>query len=120
MRMLEDSLRVLAGDDVKPKPAMAMPYVLAAQWRLANGDAKAADSLALKARYAAAVDSLALLRSGYVGRAELVHARALLALGDKSNARAAANRAIIALTNGFGAANRHTSAARAFRDSISP
>ena len=45
---------------------------------------------------AAAVDSLALQRSAYAGRAELVRARARLALGDRAGARQAADRALIA------------------------
>jgi serine/threonine-protein kinase len=114
---LEDSLRVLTGD-AKPQPPLAMPYVLAAEWRLAAGDARAADSLALLGRVAAAVDSLALQRSAYAGRAELVHARALLALGDRARARAAADTALLALVNGYGPHNAHARRAQAFRDSI--
>ena len=98
---LEDSLRVLKGDDVKPKPALGMPYVTAAEWRLAAGDARAADSLALLGRSAAAIDSLALQRSAYAGRAELVHARARLALGDRAGAKAAADSAAVALAHGY-------------------
>jgi hypothetical protein len=120
MRMLEDSLDVLRAGDGKPTQTMAIPYVFAAQWRLANGDARGADSLALLARSAAAIDSVALERSGYVGRAELVRARALFAQGDSKAAHAAAGRAVTALTHGFGATNRYSLEARAFRDSISP
>jgi hypothetical protein len=108
MAMLEDSLRVIRGDAAKPPPVLAMPFVTAAEWRLAAGDARAADSLALLARDAAAIDSLALARSGYVGRAELVRAKARHALGDAPTARSAADRAARALTNGFGPSNRYT------------
>jgi hypothetical protein len=75
LKLLEDSLRVLRGTREKPPPPLSMPYVFAAEC-LAAGDARAADSLALLGRAATAVDSLALQRSGYAGRAELVHARA--------------------------------------------
>jgi hypothetical protein len=119
MRSLEDSLRVLKGDAVPPPPALAMPYVTAAEWRLAAGDARAADALALLGRAAAAVDSLALQRSAYVGRAELVRARAHDTLGDRADAKAAADRALVALANGYGRTNRHTQRARLFRDSVS-
>ncbi len=117
LKLLEDSLRTLKGND-DPPPPLAMPYVFAAEWRLENGDARAADSLALLAHTAAAVDSLALQRSAYVGRAELVRARARLALNDRNTARAASDRAVRALANGYGPTNRYTRAARALRDSL--
>src|SRR6185312_6644944 len=94
--MLEDSLRVIRGKADKPPPQLAVPFIMAAEWRLAGGDARAADSLALLGRAAAGIDSLAFQRSGYVGRAELVRARARRALGDLPAARAAADRAIVA------------------------
>jgi hypothetical protein len=97
-----------------------MPYVTAAEWRLAAGDARGADSLALLGRAAAAVDSLALQRSAYVGRAELVHARAQLALGDHAAAQQAAERAVVVLGHGYGPVSVHTARARALRDSIRP
>jgi tetratricopeptide (TPR) repeat protein len=119
MAMLEDSLRVIRGDAVKPPPSLAMPFVTAAEWRLAAGDARAADSLALLARDAGAIDSLALERSAYVGRAELVRAKARKSLGDAAAARAAIGRAIVALTTGAGKGNRYTREASAFRDALS-
>jgi hypothetical protein len=118
MRSLEDSLNVLKGDGAQPPPALAMPYVTVAEWRLAAGDAPAADSLALLGRVAAAVDSLALQRSAYAGRAELVRARAHGALGDPAGAKAAAERALVALANGYGPGNAHTLRARLLRDSV--
>ena len=118
MTMLEDSLRTIAGSAPKPPPALAMPIVTAAEWRLAAGDAQAADSLATLARTAAAVDSLALQRSGYVGRAELVRAQARKALGDASAAQSAADRAIVALASGYGPAHRYVTDARAFRATL--
>jgi len=95
-----------------------MPYIVAAEWRLAEGDARAADSLATLGRAAAAVDSLALQRAAYAGRAELARARARLALGNPAAAKAAANHALVALANGYVPSNAHTLRARAFRDSI--
>jgi hypothetical protein len=77
-----------------------------------------ADSLAGIGRSAAAVDSIALTRSAHVGRAEHVRARALLALGDTTGARAAAARAVVAMTNGFGVSNANTRTARALSDSL--
>jgi hypothetical protein len=97
---------------------MAMPFVTAAEWRLAAGDARGADSLATLAREAGAVDSLALERNAYVGRAELVRARARTVLGDLAGARLAAGRAVAALTNGYGFDGKWTREARALRDSI--
>ena len=116
--MLEDSLRAVKGDASKPPPALAMPFVTAAEWRLAAGDARAADSLARLGRDAAAVDSIALDRSAYVGRADLVRARALAALGMMTDARRAAERAVTAMANGYGSRNARTLAAIALRDSL--
>ena len=116
--MLEDSLRVIRGKADKPPPPLAVPFVVAAEWRLAAGDARAADSLALLGRAAGAIDSIAFRRSGYVGRAELIRARARHALGDIPSARDAADRAVVALSIGFGPSNPHTQAAREFRSSL--
>jgi len=116
--MLEDSLRVLIGNAVKPPPSLAMPLVTVAEWRLASGDARGADSLARLARAAGAVDSAALGRSAYVGRAELVIAHALESLGTIAEARVAAGRAVAALAIGYGAAHPMTRQAGAFRDSL--
>ncbi len=117
-QLLEDSLRVFAGGKAVPPPFSAMPFVTAAEWRLTAGDPKGADSLAGLARAAAAVDSLALDRSAYVGRAELVRARARLALGDRDGAGTSASRAATALGFGYGPANPFAQAARALRDSL--
>jgi eukaryotic-like serine/threonine-protein kinase len=117
--MLEDSLRVLSANAANLPPSLAMPFVTAAEWRLATGDARGADSLARLAHSAGAIDSVALQRNAYVGRAELVRARALASLGALEDARSAAQRAVVASTNGYGAANRHTREALALRDSLS-
>jgi hypothetical protein len=113
---LEDSLRVLSADGLRP--VLALPLLTAAEWRLAAGDAHAADSLAGLARSAAAVDSLALARSAWAGRAELIRARAVLALGDTAGARAAADHAIHALENAYGPVDERAALARALRDSL--
>ena len=118
MAALEDSLHALTGNDSRPRPWLAMPFVMAAEWRLVAGDARAADSLARLGRDAAAVDSLALGRSAYAGRAELVRARALAALGVATDARQAAERAAIAMSNGYGPRNARTRRAVALRDSL--
>ena len=118
-RTLEDSLRVLTGDGPRPPPSLAMPFVTVAEWRLAAGDAHGADSLAQLARSAGAIDSAALERSAYVGRAELVHARALASLGDTAQARAGMARAVTALSAGYGSRNRHTIAALGVQESLS-
>jgi hypothetical protein len=108
LTMLEDSIRTLSGSGPALPDDLAQPLTTAADWRLATGNPRAADSLAALARSAAAIDSLALTRSGLLGRAELVRARALRAEGNDTGAREAASRALVALTNGFGADNRWT------------
>ena len=116
-RMLDSALRAHAGAD--PVPAYVTQALLtAAEWRLERGPAREADSLARLARSVAARDSLALGRSAYVARAEMVIARARLAMGDTAGARGAATRAAIASAVGNGPASRHTRAAAALRDSL--
>jgi tetratricopeptide (TPR) repeat protein len=116
---LDSALRA----DVKPpKPAAYVVYALltAAEWRLASGHGRVADSLALLAIAATAVDSLALGRSAHVGRAELIRARVAAAAGDRVGALGAAARAVPALANGYGPEYRLTREARALRDSLRP
>jgi eukaryotic-like serine/threonine-protein kinase len=117
-RVLLDS--ALAAESAAGKPAPYLVYALltAAEWRLHDGDFHAADSLAGVVIDAAGLDSLALVRSAHVGRAELVRARAAAAGGDSTAALGAARRAATALTNGFGAANRQTVGALGLRDSL--
>ncbi|MEP6621400.1 MAG: serine/threonine-protein kinase [bacterium] len=116
--MLEGELHMLMSDGHPPLTLFSIPLVTAGEWRLAAGDAKGADSLALLARRVGGVDSLALRQSVFVGRAELLSARARRALGDPGGARAAAQRATRALDYGYGVSNRFARAARAFRDSL--
>jgi serine/threonine-protein kinase len=116
--MLENAIRKLSGTGGRPSPRLAPLLLSAAEWRLQSGNAAAADSLAREARDVAAVDSLALTRSGTVGLAELWEARALRARADQAGARSAAGRAVVALQNGMGPASPYTRQALALRDSL--
>ncbi|HTE47557.1 MAG TPA: protein kinase, partial [Gemmatimonadaceae bacterium] len=118
--LLEPVLRTISADGKPLITQFALPYIAAGEWRLAAGDARGADSLAQLGRRAAAVDTLALERSVFVGRAELLRARALRALGNPAAARVSARRAAIALGSGYGATNRWALEARALRDSLEP
>ena len=116
-RMLDSALRIHASAD--PVPAYITQALLtAAEWRLERGPAREADSLARLGRSVAARDSLALGRSAYVARAEMVIARARLAMGDTAGARAAATRAATASAAGNGLSSRRTLAAVALRYSL--
>jgi hypothetical protein len=117
--LLERELRELYSDGQQPLHHYTLPLVAAGEWRLARGDATGADSLARLARSAAAYDSLAWSRSGLVGRAELLLARALRARNDAPAAREAVQRADLALSNGYGRRHAWAVAARALRDSLS-
>jgi len=115
---LEQELGTLWNDGQQRLTLFALPLVTAGEWRLASGDARGADSLALLARTAAAIDSLALVRSALVGRAELLRAHALRAEGRFPEARQAAGRAVTALATGYGPDHRWTRAARVLADSL--
>jgi serine/threonine-protein kinase len=115
---LEAELGTLWNDGQERLTQFALPLVTAGEWRLANGDAHGADSLAVLARTAAVVDSVALVRSALAGRAELLRAQALHAGGRAAEARQAAQRAVTALGNGYGRNHRWTRAARALADSL--
>jgi len=115
---LERELGTVWNDGQQRLTLFALPLVTAGEWRLASGDAHGADSLAVLARTAAAVDSLALVRSALAGRAELLRAQALRAGGRIPEARQAAQRAVTALGNGYGQNHRWTRAARALADSL--
>ena len=116
--MLEQEMAILWNDGQPPLTMFAMPLVTAGEWRLASGDARGADVLALRARTAAAIDSVALSRSAYAGRAELLHARALAAMGDSTGARAALSRAETALSHGYGPGSPWVTAAKVLNDSL--
>jgi serine/threonine-protein kinase len=116
-RVLDSALRV---EVQPPKPAPYLVYALltASDWRWADGQGREADSLAALSIAATALDSLALTRSAHVGRAELIRARAARAAGDRPAALRSAERAIAALTNGFGGWHSLVGQARALRDSL--
>jgi eukaryotic-like serine/threonine-protein kinase len=116
---LEEELRAVWNDGGKRLTHFAMPFVTAGEWRLAAGDARAADSLAQLGLRAAVVDSLAASRSAFAGRAELLRARARLALGDRRAAREAVERAVVALANGYGGAHRSVGEARGLLETLS-
>jgi len=116
--LVERELATLLGDGQPGLTLFALPLVTAGEWRLADGDAPGADSLARLARTAAAIDSVALRQSALAGRAELLMARALRARGQVSEAREAATRATTAVMNGYGAGNPWTRAARVLADSL--
>ena len=118
-RLLEGELGTLYRESTKTLSLFTLPLVTAGEWRLAAGDPRGADSFARLGRSAAALDSLALSRSALAGRAELLLARALHTEQDRPAARAAAERAIVALANGYGADHQWTRWARALRDSLS-
>ena len=117
-QMLEQEMGKLMTDGQQRLTLFALPLVTAGEWRLAAGDASGADSIALLARTASAIDSLALQRSALAGRAELLSARARQAKGDVSSAREAAQRAVTALANGYGPAHAWTATARQLLDSL--
>jgi hypothetical protein len=116
--LLEGELAALYKESSKTQTLFTLPLVTAGEWRLAAGDARAADSLARMARSAATLDSLSATRSGLVGRAELLRAQALRLEGQAPAAREAAQRAGVALRNGYGARNHWTAKARGLADSL--
>jgi hypothetical protein len=116
--LLERELSALYAESPQALTQFTLPLVTAGDWRLASGDARGADSLARLARTAATLDSLTATRSGLVGRAEMLLARALEAEGRVVSAREAAQRATVALTNGYGASGRWPREARALLDSL--
>jgi serine/threonine-protein kinase len=117
--LLEHELTALYAESPNTLTLFALPLVTAAEWRLASGDARGADSLARMARSSAALDSLCRTGSGLVGRAELLLARALSAQNEAPAALEAARRASVALTRGYGSASRWRHDASALLDSLS-
>ena len=113
---LADSIRVLSADGLKP--VLVLPLLSVAEWRLSDAQFEAADSLALLARTAAAIDSIALSQSGWAGRAELIRARARAGLGDGPVALDAAEHAVVAIDHAFGSRSRLAAEAHAVRDSL--
>ena len=103
------------GHDVVPWHRMVYR---AARSALAMGDAVAADSLARHALRLERVLQHDEARSGDVGMALLLLARARLAQGDSAGARDVVQRAHVPLEYGFGAEHPGTREARAFADSL--
>jgi eukaryotic-like serine/threonine-protein kinase len=77
--------------------------ILAAETAIALGHPSEALGYARDARLKAALDSLTETRSAYVGQTRLVEARAMLASGDTSGARAELARSVVELRDGAGA-----------------
>ena len=117
-KLLEDELRAVTPDSLPAITIFALPFVTAGELRLMRGDPRGADSLALRALDAMRADPLAPRRSAFVGRAELLRARAHEALADRRGARDAVARAIVPLSVGYGPSNRWTREARALSDSL--
>jgi len=117
-QLLEGELSALYTESKETLSLFTLPMVTAGAWRLAAGDAVGADSLARLGLRAAVIDSLAPTRSGLAGRAELLRAQSMRARGELPAARAAAERAIVALSNGYGVDNTWTRSARALRDTL--
>ena len=117
-RDLERELAALYAESPTTLSLFTLPLVTAGEWRLAAEDAHGADSLGQLAWRAAALDSLSPARSALAGRADLLCAKALRMLGDSLAAKTKVERAIVALTYGYGANNRWTTDARAFRDTL--
>jgi hypothetical protein len=79
--------------------------MLAGNTALALGNPDEALDYARAARDRAAVDSLTLTRSAFIGEAELIETRAMLAKGDSAQARAIIPRATVALRYGAGSSH---------------
>lgn len=94
--------------DGKRKEIFRTALILAAETALGLGSPEEASGYARDARLTATVDTLADVRSAYVGEARLVEARALLATGDSSSARTLLARSAMALRNGAGVEHPRT------------
>jgi tetratricopeptide (TPR) repeat protein len=94
--------------DGKRRKIFYSALILAAEIALKLGHPEEALGYARDARKKATLDSLTETRSAYVGGARLVEARALLAKGDSSDARASVARSVVELRNGAGADHPRT------------
>ena len=97
-----------------PRAYFIFPLLTLGDWRLGAGDLPGADSAATRVRTLAMVDSLASTHSAIVGHADLLQARVQRASGDQAGAMRSAQRAVTALSNGYGATHPAAVAARAF------
>ena len=106
--LVTDALHEHGYFDGRRRRVLRAPLVLAAETALRSGHPRVAADLAADAREIATVDALASTRSGFVGEARLVEARAALALGDTLSARPALELAHRALRHGFGEEHART------------
>jgi hypothetical protein len=106
--LLETTLREVARVDQSPIPLFALPLVTLGEWRLSQGDARAADSLAARARAALALDSLADVQSALAGRAHFLAAQARLAVHDTAGALRALEASTQPLARGLGRTHPRT------------
>ncbi|MBC7843915.1 MAG: protein kinase, partial [Gemmatimonadaceae bacterium] len=74
--LIEHELAAIYAESTATQSLFTLPLVTAGEWRLAEGDARAADSLARLGWRAAILDSLAQQRSALAGRADLLSAQA--------------------------------------------
>jgi hypothetical protein len=98
-------LRANGYEDGRRARVFRAALILAAETALSLGRAADALRFARDARTIATSDTLSETRSAYVGDAELVEGRALLARGDSAAARAAIARGVQALRSGAGASH---------------
>ncbi len=111
-RLVTDALRTAGYFAGKRKMIFRSTLVFAAELALSNGDPRSAATLARDAREVATGDSLTLRRSAFVGEAQLVEGRALLASGDTAGARSVLEQASAGLETGAGADHPRTREAR--------
>ncbi len=97
-----------------PRAFFIFPMLTLGEWRFIDGDLQGADAAASRVRTLAIVDSLASTRSAIVGHADFLHARVQRAQGAQADAMRTAERAVTALTNGYGPTHPVTAAARTF------
>ena len=114
MKRLAIAVDSLWSDTSIPRAFFIFPLLTLGEWRLTDGDVKGANEVASRVLTLAMVDSLASTRSAIVGHAEFLHARVLRARGEQGEATRMGQRAVTALTNGYGPAHPVTTAARAF------
>jgi eukaryotic-like serine/threonine-protein kinase len=114
------SLRSNRYHEDRRKARLRPVAVLVAQTALALGRIDEAEQMAGEARETAAVDSLADLRSAYVGEARLIEGRALLARGDTTGAAGILEKAVTGLTSGAGEAHPRTREAARLLAAIRP
>jgi len=110
---VEDVLRDQGYFDGKRRRVFHAALVLAAEAALSLHEPTAALRYARDARAVSALDSATVPRDAFVGEAQVVEARALLATGDTVSARQALDSAVTELRAGAGNAQaRSVEAAR--------